>query len=118
MHEVLSNPYQLGEYQCCCTASIGIVVGPSNYARAEDVLRDADTAMYEAKHAGRARHVVFDKKMHTRVHRRLQVENHLRDAIGSDQLCLHYQPIVSLVTGEIVSVEALLRWNSPDVGAN
>ncbi len=117
LEEKLSLPYQLGPYQFCSTASIGIVNGPGVYDRGEDILRDADTAMYEAKHAGRARHVVFDNEMHTRVRRRMQLENELRDAIGTNQLSLHYQPIVSLFTGQISAVEALLRWQNPKFGS-
>ncbi len=112
----LAEPYQLGQHQFCSTASIGVVLGPSIYSRAEDILRDADTAMYEAKRAGRARHIVFTDAMHTQVARRLQVENELRTAVGTDQLSLHYQPIVSLVNGQITAVEALLRWNNPTLG--
>ncbi|WP_146394669.1 EAL domain-containing protein [Planctomycetes bacterium CA13] len=117
LQQRFAEPYQLGAQQFFSTASIGIVNGPSTYDRGEDILRDADTAMYEAKRAGRAQHVIFDDKMHTQVHRRMQLENELRDAIGTDQLSLHYQPIVSLVTGEITAVEALLRWQHPKFGS-
>ncbi|WP_197231127.1 sensor domain-containing protein [Novipirellula artificiosorum] len=117
LQQRFAKPYQLGAQQFFSTASIGIVNGPSTYDRGEDILRDADTAMYEAKRAGRAQHVIFDDKMHTQVHRRMQIENELRDAIGTDQFSLHYQPIVSLVTGEITAVEALLRWQHPKFGS-
>ncbi len=116
LHARLAKPYTLGSYETFNSASLGIVVGPAEYERAEDVLRDADTAMYEAKRAGRDRYVFFDTEMHTRVRRRLQIKNDLRTLINSDHLSLNYQPIVSLQTGEISAVEALVRWRHPDLG--
>ncbi len=112
----LAKPYQLDKYEVHSTASMGIVVGDPSYQRAEDVLRDADTAMYEAKRLGRGRYVVFDASMRERVQRRLYLENDLRKAISEQQLLLTYQPIVSLSTGELVSVEALVRWKHPAEG--
>jgi EAL domain-containing protein (putative c-di-GMP-specific phosphodiesterase class I) len=79
-------------------------------------MRDADTALHEAKQAGRARHVVFDVSMRTRVRERLCLENDLRKAVDAGQLQLFYQPIVSLETGRIESFEALLRWKHPERG--
>jgi diguanylate cyclase (GGDEF)-like protein/PAS domain S-box-containing protein len=117
LQESLAHPYQLGQHQFCSTASIGIVNGPSLYDGGEEILRDADTAMYEAKHAGRARHIVFNDEMHTQVHRRMLLKNELRNAIGTDQLTLHYQPIASLVDGRVAAVEALLRWTHPVLGS-
>ena len=114
--EALAQSYQLGEHEVYSTASIGIVSSSHDYACAADMLRDADTAMYEAKRTGKARYVVFDASMRQRVQRRLQLENDLRKAIDGDQLYLAYQPIVSLQTGELASVEALLRWNHPSEG--
>ena len=116
LQDTLSKPYELGKHQVYSTASIGLVVGPSDYHRAEDVLRDADTAMYEAKRGGRARHIVFDEKMRTKVERRFRMENDLRHAIGTSQLSLNFQPIVSLVTGRLTAVEALVRWQHPTLG--
>lgn len=113
---MLSEPYRLGPHEVFSTASIGIVVGDAGYERAEDVVRDADTAMYEAKRAGRGRFVVFDEVMRQRAQRRHWLENDLRNAIEGDQLTLEFQPIVSLTTGAIASVEALLRWWHPGEG--
>ncbi|MDG2223202.1 MAG: EAL domain-containing protein [Rubripirellula sp.] len=117
LHEVLAEPYRLGNHQLFSTASIGLVVGPSIYQDADEIVRDADTAMYEAKRAGRARYVVFDSEMHTKVQRGLQIESDLRAAIGTSQLSLHYQPIGSLLTGQITGVESLLRWEHPTLGS-
>ncbi len=113
---ILSQPYQLGKHQARSTASIGIVLGPSHYDRAEFVLQDADSAMYEAKQAGRARYVVFDTEMHNRARRRYQLELDLDDAIGTPQLALHYQPIASLLTGEVSFVETSVQWQHPKLG--
>jgi EAL domain-containing protein (putative c-di-GMP-specific phosphodiesterase class I) len=90
--------------------------GGGDCERPEDLIRDADTAMYEAKRAGRARYAVFDEEMRKRVQRRHLLENELRRAIEGEQFSLAYQPIVSLETGRLKSVEALLRWQHPAHG--
>ncbi len=113
----LNQGFQLGKHKTHSSASIGIVFGPAFYDREEDILRDADIAMYEAKQTGRARYVVFDSEMHMRVRRRCQLELDLREAIGTPQLSLIYQPVVSLLTGEVSSVEASVRWLNPNLGA-
>jgi EAL domain-containing protein (putative c-di-GMP-specific phosphodiesterase class I) len=98
------------------TASIGIVTADQCMDSAEAVVRNADVAMYEAKHAGRACHVLFDEAMHVRLTRRIAIEDGLRRALGTDQFTLVYQPVVSLESGRTVAVEALLRWNHPTMG--
>jgi diguanylate cyclase (GGDEF)-like protein/PAS domain S-box-containing protein len=115
----LRPPYRLGAHEAYSTASIGIVTsdpaaGPA--ASADDLLRDADAAMYEAKLAGRGRYVVFDASMRERVRGRLTLESDLRGAMGGAQLSLEYQPIVCLSTGRVEAFEALLRWRHPDRG--
>ena len=112
----LARPYRLGPHEVFSTASIGIVVAQGDYERAEDLIRDADTAMYEAKRAGKGRYAVFDEEMRKRVQRRHLLENELRRAIEGEQFTLAYQPIVSLETGRLKSVEALLRWLHPAQG--
>jgi diguanylate cyclase (GGDEF)-like protein len=112
----LSLPFKLGNHDIVSTASIGIVTSDCRHDRAEDVLRDADTAMYEAKLAGRGRAMVFDASMRDRVKRKLELENALRKAIETGQFLLHYQPIVSLETGKTEGLEALLRWQHPEHG--
>ncbi|HZL89601.1 MAG TPA: EAL domain-containing protein [Pirellulaceae bacterium] len=112
----LSRPYRLGPHEVFSTASIGIVVARGDHDRAEDLIRDADTAMYEAKRAGKARYAVFDEEMRNRVQRRHLLENELRRAIEGEQFSLAFQPIVSLETGRLKSVEALLRWQHPGQG--
>jgi diguanylate cyclase (GGDEF)-like protein/PAS domain S-box-containing protein len=112
----LSEPYHLAGREVHSTASIGVVIGDAHYHRAEEVIRDADAAMYAAKHAGKARYVEFDAQMRAAFHRRLQLENDLRGAIERHEMALAYQPVLSLATGEIQSVEVLARWRHPMAG--
>ena len=109
----LSRPYQIGPHEIRSSASIGIACSFDSYKSAEDMLRDADTAMYHAKAAGRARHVLFSPSMHERALARLTMENDLRRALERGELSLAYQPIVNLADGEILGLEALVRWQHP-----
>jgi diguanylate cyclase (GGDEF)-like protein len=113
---VLGAPYQIGGHEVVITASIGIVTSAYGHRRAEDVLRDADTAMYEAKLAGRGRALVFDGSMRDRVRRKLELENGIRRALDTGQFLLYYQPIVSLEAGALRGFEALARWKHPQHG--
>jgi PAS domain S-box-containing protein len=98
------------------TASIGISLSASGYERPEDMLRDADTALYRAKEAGRGRYELFDEAMRAEVVARLQVETDLRYALERSEFVLHYQPIVNLQSGQVTGQEALIRWNHPQRG--
>ncbi len=114
--EVLSMPYMLDGHEVVSTASIGIVTSSSGHDLAEDVLRDADTAMYEVKAAGKGRAVMFDESMRVRVQRKVELEDGLRRALNMQQFRLFYQPIVSLETGRVEGFEALVRWQHPTQG--
>jgi diguanylate cyclase (GGDEF)-like protein/PAS domain S-box-containing protein len=116
IHERLAGPINLGGHEVFVTASIGIAVCTPEYRQPEDLLRDADTAMYRAKSSGRACHVVFNRVMHRYVIARLQLETDLRRAIERHQLRVFYQPFVSLETGAVVGFEALVRWLHPRRG--
>jgi diguanylate cyclase (GGDEF)-like protein len=100
-----------------CSASVGIVGSEQCCSCPDDVVRNADVAMSEAKRAGRSCCVVFKETMHTEVSRHVQIETSLRQAIGTEQLAVVYQPIVDLSTGELVSAEALVRWQHPTMGS-
>jgi diguanylate cyclase (GGDEF)-like protein len=116
MQEELTQPFVLHKNSAFATASIGIALSSSGYDRPEDILRDADTAMYRAKENGKARYEVFDHGMHARAVSRLQLESDLRHAIEQKEFCVYYQPIVSLQTGRLSGFEALVRWNHPRRG--
>ena len=116
VREQFLQPMNLDGREVFTTASIGIALGSANYHNAEDLLRDADTAMYRAKSAGEGRHEVFDKSMHEQAVRLLKIETDLRRAIERKELRLHYQPIMSLHSGLLAGFEALVRWQHPDLG--
>ncbi|HSJ16226.1 MAG TPA: EAL domain-containing protein [Longimicrobiales bacterium] len=112
----LSTPFHLGEHEVFTGASIGIALSSTGYERPEDILRDADTAMYRAKLEGRSRYEVFDRDMHEKAVQVLQIESELRRALDRKEFVLHYQPIIALATGRITGFEALLRWQNPRGG--
>ncbi|MDQ2872788.1 MAG: EAL domain-containing protein [Candidatus Eremiobacteraeota bacterium] len=114
VEEALRRPHTLYGRRLDMTASIGIAPVLAHYVSTDDVLRDADTAMYRAKTLGRARRVTFNDEMHKEAARRLSLRSNLRRAIEEHQFALVYQPIVSFVTGKISGVEALLRWKLPN----
>ena len=112
--EQLREPFTLGGRQLFVTASIGITVGGGNRKHAADLLRDADLAMYRAKHSGKARYAVFDETMNAQALERLELEHGLRRAVERGEFVVHYQPKVSLATEVIVGFEALARWEHPE----
>ena len=116
LHAVLAAPFDLNGIPFVCGASLGIAVWDNTYQHPEEMLRDAELAMYRAKQSGRGRHQVFGSEMHTRAVRLLQMEADLRHALVNDGLLLHYQPIVELRGGRIVGFEALVRWQQDGKG--
>jgi diguanylate cyclase (GGDEF)-like protein/PAS domain S-box-containing protein len=112
----LTSPFMLAGKEVFTSASIGIAMGSSSYDAPEDILRDADTAMYRAKSLGKARYEVFDADMRASVMARLQLETDLRRALEHEEFVNFYQPIVALGSGQIVGFEALLRWKHPTRG--
>ena len=112
----LSVPLPLNGYEIFTTASIGIASSTIGYERPEDLLRDADTAMYCAKEQGKACYALFDTDMYKQTVTRLQLETDLRWAIERQELCVYYQAIMLLETGQITGFEALVRWQHPTRG--
>ncbi|MBI5509800.1 MAG: EAL domain-containing protein [Deltaproteobacteria bacterium] len=112
----LAKPLNISGKEVFVTSSIGIAVSNQTYSRPEDLLRDADIAMYRAKAQGKARHVVFDPAMQGRPVRLLELDTALRRAIERREFLLHYQPIIALDGGRIVGFEALVRWQHPERG--
>ena len=113
---VMQAPYMVGGRSIYCNASIGVVTCNGQYNTPEELIRDADIAMYESKDGGRGCYRVFNSCMRNRAHKRLQMDSDLRRAIELNQFKLQYQPIVNLETGRVESVEALVRWHHPDRG--
>ena len=111
----LAEPYTLDGRQVFTSAKIGIAYGNSKYPEAEDILRDADIAMYYSKD-NEENYVIFDQKMHIRAVTRLQLETDLRFAIERNEFELYYQPIISLDNASLTGFEALVRWNHPQRG--
>ncbi|RCJ21696.1 hypothetical protein A6S26_23275 [Nostoc sp. ATCC 43529] len=117
IEQELKLPFELDGQEIFTTASIGIALSSTvNYEQPEEVLRDADTAMYRAKILGRARYELFNSNMYANALAKLQLETDLRRAIERRELRVHYQPIVSLTSGSILGFEALLRWEHPERG--
>ena len=113
IRERLAHPFTVEGHEIVVAASIGIAFGSIARTEAQDVLRDAEIAMYRAKHAGKARCEVFDNAMHVGAVKRLQLETDLRKALELDEFRVHYQPLVSLQNAQIVGFEALSRWQRP-----
>ena len=112
----LKTPFQIGDNEIFIAASIGIAPSRVEYQKPEEILRDADTAMYHAKSSGKARHALFDKSMHEHAVNVLRLENDLRHAVEREELFVVFQPIVSLASAQLVGFEALVRWRHPERG--
>ncbi len=113
IQERLAVPFGVAGHEIVITASIGIAFSGNAAAKASDVLRDAEIAMYRAKDGGKARCEVFDSAMQANAVKRLQLETDLRKALELDEFRVHYQPLVSLQSNQIVAFEALSRWQRP-----
>jgi len=116
IQESLKSPFEVDGEKFRTTVSMGIAYSTLGYTSPEDILRDADTAMYQAKANGKARHEIFARHMHTWALKALTVENELRHAVDNEEIEPYYQPIVSLEDSEVVGFEALARWVHPSRG--
>ena len=112
----ISSPFKLQGHEVFTTASIGILNVSEQHLTSEDVIRDAATAMYQAKRSGKARHETFDDAMREAVRETHQLETDLRRAIQNGDLKVHYQPIYSLTDDSLYALEALARWEHPRLG--
>src|SRR5438105_4340950 len=115
-HQVTTKPFAISGHEVFATASIGIALSAPTYTRPEDLLLDADTAMYRAKAQGRARTVLFDATMRERAPQLLDLEADLRRALVREEFRVHYLPIIEVATGRIQGLEALIRWAHPKRG--
>ncbi|HEX7102203.1 MAG TPA: EAL domain-containing protein [Nitrolancea sp.] len=116
IHDILKTPFTVGRREVFVTSSIGIAIGTSPSDRPDELLRNADVAMYGAKRNGRACFEVFNPEMHASAVQRLEIEQDLRQAIEHHAFRLHYQPKLDIATGEIAEMEALIRWQHPERG--
>jgi EAL domain-containing protein (putative c-di-GMP-specific phosphodiesterase class I) len=112
----LQQPFTVEGREVVITVSIGIAMSTAKRMTPEDILRDADLAMYHAKGKGKARYEIFDKSMNAPAQERMDLELDLRNAVARGEFVLHYQPILELPTGRIVEMEALVRWKHPRRG--
>ena len=116
IHAGLSRTVMAGGHEVQLSGSIGIATGDSNYLAPEDVLRDADIAMYESKSRGRNGHAIFDRRLREEAVHQLDLERGLREALTRGEYLVHYQPIVRLRDNKVVGMEALVRWDHPTQG--
>lgn len=116
IQQKFSRPFSLNGNEVYSSASIGILNASEQHVTSEDMMRDADTAMYQAKRAGKARHEVFNDRMHNAAKEMLRLETDLRKAVERDELTIFYQPIFDLDVHRIVGFESLARWSHPEMG--
>jgi len=116
IHKELAVPLQIRGHEVFTSVSVGIALSSAGYDSPDDMLRDADTAMYRAKAGGRSRHQVFASDMHLRAVSSLQLETDLRHALERDEIVAHFQPIMDLQSGALTGFEALARWHHPSMG--
>lgn len=116
IHTVLKAPIVLDGHEIFITSSIGIALSAEHYTNPDQLLRDADIAMYRAKRRNRGQYAIFDVSMHGHALNQLQLESDLQRAIERQELRVYYQPIISLETGRITGFEALVRWQHPERG--
>ncbi|MBU2666841.1 EAL domain-containing protein [Actinoplanes bogorensis] len=114
--DALSRPFLLQHREATVSVSVGVLPGAERYTDADEVLRNADVAMYAAKAAGRACYQVFETRMHEQLLDRLDQETRLREAVHRGELRLHLQPVVEIATRQLRGVEALVRWEDPEHG--
>jgi diguanylate cyclase (GGDEF)-like protein len=116
IQQKLRSPFELEGQHIFTSASIGIVFSSDEYGNPADLMRDADIAMYRSKDEGKARYTIFDQKMYDETLKLVELENNLRFALKRGELAMHYQPIISVDSNNLVGFEALIRWHHPERG--
>ncbi|WP_411681692.1 EAL domain-containing protein [Clostridium thailandense] len=116
IYNLINSRWELDEKEFFISGSIGIAIFPDDGDNFEEILRSADIALNKSKHIGKNSHIFFEKSLYDQISRRTEMEKELRNAIKNNELMLHYQPQVDIKNGKIVSLEALLRWNSKKFG--
>lgn len=119
--QAMAQPFELGGHIVYVTVSIGIALFPLDESDIDTLIKHADVAMYRSKQSGRNDYHFYGEEMNNRVHERLVMENSLRSALANEEFHLHYQPKMNIATGQVVGVEALLRWRNekfPEIGPN
>lgn len=114
--ESITQPFSIEDHTVFVSASLGIALYPKDGCTVEDLTKNADTAMYQAKEKGRNRYQFYDETMNARALERLNLENQLRQGIDGGQLCLYYQPKLNILQGKVSGCEALVRWIHPEMG--
>ena len=113
---MVSQPYQIEGSRCVIGASIGVAIAPYDGINSEELVRSADLALYASKGGGRGQFRFYSSDLHSEAERRRQIEEELRDALSEDQMHVAYQPIIDTKSNKVVSLEALARWEHPDLG--
>ncbi|MNF41544.1 Phytochrome-like protein cph2 [compost metagenome] len=116
IREELAKPFRLGRHDLFISASLGIALFPVDTGSVEQVLRNADSALFKAKSSGRDAYAFYSQELTERAHQRVQLVSALRRALEQDQLRVHYQPIHRLADGQLIGCEALVRWEHPERG--
>lgn len=119
LHNILDNlnsTYYIQNYEINITSSIGVTIFPNDGTNETDLIKNADTAMYKAKEAGKNKYAIFSNDMNEKITKKVELENYLRHAISRKELIVYYQPQIDFKTKEIISMEALLRWQHPKLG--
>jgi predicted signal transduction protein with EAL and GGDEF domain len=116
INEALQGPFTLSDKQVFVRASVGLVTDLSPDAATDEVLRDADTAMYVAKSQGKGRYEIFEPHMQERLRQQMELRGDLQRAVDEHEFVVFYQPVVGLDTGRVTAVEALVRWMHPERG--
>ncbi len=114
--DIISQPYSIEGSRCVIGASVGIAIAPYDGLAPDELVRNADLALYSSKGGGRGQFRLYSSDLHTEAERRRKIEEDLRDALAKDQISLVYQPVVETETNKVVALEALMRWEHPELG--